>query len=88
MSVNRPLLARFLEEVATEEQLLLQRQRDLEGVPIREAIVGRAIRSSIRTRRSKQEMTKNLDLAAFRSTRSIDKMAYLTGEARAQLGCL
>jgi putative transposase len=43
VSVNGPLLARFLEELATEEQLLLQQQRDLEGVPIREAIVGRSI---------------------------------------------
>src|SRR5437588_11311538 len=40
VSVNGALLAQFLEEIATEEQLLLQRQRDLEGVPVREAIVG------------------------------------------------
>lgn len=43
VSVNGPLLARFLEEIATEEQLLLQQQRDLEGLLIREAIVGRSI---------------------------------------------
>jgi putative transposase len=43
VSVNGPLLARFLEELATEEQLLLQQQRDLEGLSIREAIVGRSI---------------------------------------------
>ena len=43
VSVNGPLLAQFLEEIATEEQLLLQRQRDLEGLPIREAIVGQSI---------------------------------------------
>jgi len=29
------LLARFLEELVTEEQLLLQQQRDLEGLRIR-----------------------------------------------------
>ncbi|MFL5653498.1 MAG: Mu transposase C-terminal domain-containing protein [Ktedonobacteraceae bacterium] len=43
VSINGPLLAQFLEELATEEPLLLQQQRDLEGVPIREAIVGRSI---------------------------------------------
>jgi putative transposase len=40
VTVNGPLLAQFLEEMATEEQILLQQQRDLEGQPIREAIVG------------------------------------------------
>ncbi len=40
VSVNGVLLAQFLEEVALEEQVLLQQQRDLEGRPIREAIVG------------------------------------------------
>jgi putative transposase len=40
VSIDGPLLAQFLEEIATEEQLLLQRQRDLEGLPVREAIVG------------------------------------------------
>jgi putative transposase len=43
VTVNGPLLAQFLEEMATEEQLLLQQQRDLEGLPIREAIVGRSL---------------------------------------------
>jgi len=41
ISINGPLLAGFLEEIATEEQLLLQQQQDLEGRPIREAIVGK-----------------------------------------------
>ncbi len=40
VSIDGALLAQFLEEIATEEQLLLQRQRDLEGLPVREAIVG------------------------------------------------
>ncbi len=41
ITINGPLLAQFLEEVAAEEQLLLQRQRDLEEHPIREAILGK-----------------------------------------------
>lgn len=41
ITINGPLLAQFLEEVAAEEQLLLQRQRDLEEHPLREAIVGK-----------------------------------------------
>ena len=40
MSINGPLLAQFLEEIAAEEPVLLQRQRDLEGQTIREAILG------------------------------------------------
>jgi hypothetical protein len=38
--VNGVLLAQFLEDIATEEQVLLQRQRDLEGQAIRAAICG------------------------------------------------
>jgi transposase InsO family protein len=34
------LLAQFLEDIAAEEQVLLQRQRDLEGQAIRAAICG------------------------------------------------
>jgi len=41
LSINGPLLAAFLEKVAVEEAILVQRQRDLEGLPIREAIIGR-----------------------------------------------
>jgi putative transposase len=41
LSINGPLLAAFLEQVATHEAILVQRQRDLEGMPIRAAIVGR-----------------------------------------------
>jgi len=41
LSINGPLLATFLEKVATQEAILVQRQRDLEGMPIRAAIVGR-----------------------------------------------
>jgi putative transposase len=39
--VNGVLLGQFLEEMAIEEQVLVQRQRDLEGRAIREAIAGR-----------------------------------------------
>jgi putative transposase len=38
VNVNSRLLGAFLEEVASEEQILLQRQRDLEGQPLREAL--------------------------------------------------
>jgi putative transposase len=38
--VNGVLLAQFLADIATEEQVLLQRQRDLEGQAIRAAICG------------------------------------------------
>ncbi len=41
ITINGPLLAQFLEEVAVEEQILLQRQRDLEEQAIREAILGK-----------------------------------------------
>ncbi|HYU72913.1 MAG TPA: transposase, partial [Ktedonobacteraceae bacterium] len=40
VSIDASSLARFLEEVLTEEPLLQQQQRDLEGMSIREAIVG------------------------------------------------
>jgi putative transposase len=41
VSVNGVLLGQFLEEIALEEQVLVQRQRDLEGQAIREAICGK-----------------------------------------------
>ncbi|MBA2394458.1 MAG: DDE-type integrase/transposase/recombinase [Ktedonobacteraceae bacterium] len=40
VTVNGPLLAKFLEEMIAEEELLLQQQRDLEAQSIREAILG------------------------------------------------
>jgi putative transposase len=40
VTINGPLLANFLEEMMTEEELLIQRQRDLEAQSIREAILG------------------------------------------------
>jgi len=44
VSVDASSLAGFLEEVLTEEALLQQQQHDLEGVSIREAIVGQGER--------------------------------------------
>ena len=43
ITVNGPLLAQFLEEVMAEEELLIQRQRDLEAQSIREAILGKSV---------------------------------------------
>jgi len=40
LTVNGPLLAQFLEDVAAEEQILLQRQRDLEEHGLRDALLG------------------------------------------------
>jgi hypothetical protein len=40
VTINGPLLANFLEEMMAEEELLIQRQRDLEAQSIREAILG------------------------------------------------
>jgi putative transposase len=40
LTVNGPLLAQFLEDVAAEEQILLQRQRDLEEQGLRDALLG------------------------------------------------
>ena len=40
LAVNGPLLAQFLEAVAAEEQILLQRQRDLEEQGLRDALLG------------------------------------------------
>lgn len=65
VSVNGPLLARFLEEIATEEQLLLQQQRDLEGLPIREAIIGQSYASLKEPGTLEQESDEELDLATL-----------------------
>jgi putative transposase len=65
VTVNGPLLAQFLEEVATEEQLLLQQQRDLEGLSIREAIVGQSPMTGPPPSAELQEMDEELDLATL-----------------------
>jgi len=65
VSIDGPLLARFLEELATEEQLLLQQQRDLEGLLIREAIVGQSQMARQEPSASEQEIDEELDLATL-----------------------
>lgn len=40
VTVNDPLVARFLEENATEERIFLQRQRDQEAQSLRDALLG------------------------------------------------
>src|SRR6266567_8332173 len=65
VSVDGALLAQFLEEIATEEQLLLQQLRDLEGVPVREAIVGQRPQVLKPKDTEVQEEDEELDLAAL-----------------------
>ena len=65
VSIDGPLLAGFLEEVLTEEPLLEQQQRDLEGVSIREAIVGQSQMASLKPSDASQEMDDELDLATL-----------------------
>lgn len=65
VTVNGPLLAQFLEEMATEEQLLLQQQRDLEGQSLREAIVGQSQMSHFEPKTDPQEIDEELDLATL-----------------------
>lgn len=59
------MLAQFLEEMATEEELLLQQQRDLEGQSIREAIVGQSRTTSLEPSTQEQEEDCELDLATL-----------------------
>jgi putative transposase len=66
VSIDGPLLAGFLEEVLTEEALLEQQQRDLEGVSMREAIVGQFPRGGLETSEAFQEMDDDeLDLTTL-----------------------
>ncbi len=65
VSVDSSLLATFLEEVLTEEALLSQRQRDLEGVSIREAIVGQSKTASLQPGDADAEVDEELDLATL-----------------------
>jgi putative transposase len=65
VTVNGPLLAQFLEEVATEEQLLLQQQRDLEGQSIREAIEGSVQKGSPAILQEQEEEDDELDLTTL-----------------------
>ena len=60
MTVNGPLLAHFLEEVIAEEEVLLQRQRDLEAQSIREAILGKKTIAVPDVREQREEVTVDL----------------------------
>jgi putative transposase len=60
--VNGALLAQFLEDIAAEEQVLLQRQRDLEGQAIRAAICGTPV---VPTRPHPQTEDDPLDLTTI-----------------------
>jgi putative transposase len=65
VTVNGPLLAQFLQEIMTEERLLLQQQRDHEGQAIREAIVGPFQMIGLEASADPQEMDEELDLATL-----------------------
>jgi putative transposase len=60
--VNGALLGQFLADIAAEEQVLLQRQRDLEGQAIRAAILGTPVAP---TRPRAQHEEEPLDLATI-----------------------
>ena len=60
--VNGALLAQFLVDIAAEEQVLLQRQRDLEGQAIRAAICGMPV---VPTRLRPQTEEAPLDLTTI-----------------------
>jgi putative transposase len=65
VSVDSSLLATFLEDVLTEEALLEQQQRDLEGVSIREAIVGQSQKAGLQLSNADAEMDDELDLTTL-----------------------
>jgi putative transposase len=60
VTVNGPLLAQFLEEMMAEEEVLLQRQRDLEAQSIREAILGKQATPVPDVREQREEVTLDL----------------------------
>ena len=67
VSIDSARLATFLAEVLTEETLLFQQQRDLEGVSIREAILGQSISTGLElsTSTAESEADDELDLTAL-----------------------
>jgi putative transposase len=65
IGVDSSLLATFLQDVLTEEALLEQQQRDLEGVSIREAIVGQSKTAIPPSSNAEAEMDDELDLATL-----------------------
>jgi putative transposase len=65
VTIDSARLATFLEEVLTEEALLSQQQRDLEGMSIREAIVGPSKTASLQPGNAGTEVDEELDLATL-----------------------
>jgi len=62
VSLDSSRLAAFLEEVLTEEALLSQQQRDLEGVSIREAIIGQPMSGGLQPDPADEESDDEVDL--------------------------
>ncbi len=65
ISMDSKLLATFLEEVFTEEPLLKQQQYDLEGISLREAIVGRPKMATLPSSNTEASMDDELDLTTL-----------------------
>lgn len=65
VSIDSAKLAAFLEEVLTEEALLSQQQRDLEGISIREAIVDQAKTIGFEPSNTDVELDDELDLTTL-----------------------
>lgn len=61
MTVNGRLLAQFLEKMATDEEVLIQQQHDLEEQSIRDAILGKKTIEVVERREERDEV--KLDLA-------------------------
>jgi putative transposase len=65
VTLDSSRLAEFLEEVLTEDALLSQHQRDLEGASIREAIAGHTMSASLYPDPATAELDEELDLATL-----------------------
>ncbi len=65
MSIDSTLFATFLEEVLTEEPLLKQQQCDLEGISLREAIVGQPKTATLPSSNADAEMDDELDITTL-----------------------
>src|SRR6266700_6074803 len=65
MSIDSTLLATFLEEVLAEEPLLKQQQCDLEGISLREAIVGQPKMARLPSSNTEASMDEELDLTTL-----------------------
>src|SRR5258708_29822923 len=65
MSIDSSLLATFLEEVLTEEPLLKQQHCDLEGISLREALVGQPKMVSLPSGKTNVDRHDEGDLATL-----------------------